>query len=486
MKNVTLAITLIALACMAFVSPPSSEAAVEELISGLNQPVRLVAPAGDTRLFVVQRNGLIRIFDQQGIEQGTFLDISNQTNVFSERGLLGLAFAPDYAQTGRFYINFTDLQGDTRIARFTVSEGDPDLADPGSQEIILTVDQPANNHNGGHIDFGPDHMLYIGLGDGGGTGDPQNRAQNDQELLGKMLRLDVNVPAGYAVPGDNPFVDLPPRDEIWAKGLRNPWCFSFDSATGDLYIADVGQGFEEEIDVQPASSVGGENYGWRLMEGTLCYIPSFDCNDGSLTLPVHTYTHGGDPSRCSISGGYVYRGAALPSLSGQYFFADYCSNQIWSLTWSAAGGLGAVVDRTADMTPTGGYISVASFGQDGLGELYVLDLDGGRIYRIVSDTSDVPEIPDQPFLAQNIPNPFNPETEIAFAVKSAGSRVSLLVFDAAGHLVRTLMDGTLPAGDHLAVWNGTNNAGARVESGVYLYRLDVNGAAVSRKMLLLE
>ncbi len=486
MKNIIVSSALAALAFMSSASPPISEAAVEQLISGLNQPVRLVAPEGDTRLFVVQRNGLIRIFDQQGIEQGTFLDISDQTNVFSERGLLGLAFAPDYDTTGRFYINFTDLQGDTRIARFTVSEDDPDLADPGSQEIILTVDQPANNHNGGHIEFGPDNMLYIGLGDGGGTGDPQNRAQNDQELLGKMLRLDVSVPVGYAVPGDNPFVDLAPQDEIWAKGLRNPWCFSFDRSTGDLYIADVGQGLEEEIDVQPVSSAGGENYGWRLMEGTLCFIPSSDCNDGSLTLPVHTYTHGGNPNRCSISGGYVYRGAALPSLSGHYFFADYCSNQIWSLTWTESGGLSAVVERTDEMTPSGGYISVASFGQDGLGELYVIDLDGGRVFRIVSATSNVPEIPDQPFLAQNIPNPFNPQTEIAFAVKSAGSRVSLVVYDAAGHLVRTLVDGTLPAGDHLAIWNGTNNAGGRVVSGLYLYRLEVNGVAASRKMLLLE
>jgi len=486
MKIIIVACRLTALAILSFISPDFSGAAVVQVISGLDQPVRLVAPVGDSRIFVVERTGLIRIFDQQGMELGTFLDISNQTSTFSERGLLGLAFAPDYEQSGRFYINFTDLQGDTRIARYTVSEENENLADPSTQEIILTVDQPYANHNGGHLEFGPDNMLYIGLGDGGSSGDPQNRAQNDQVLLGKMLRLDVNVPVGYAVPGDNPFVGFAPRDEIWAKGLRNPWCFSFDRATGDLYIADVGQGDEEEVDVQPVSSAGGENYGWRLMEGNLCYNPPSDCNDGSLTLPIHTYTRGGSPFRCAISGGYVYRGALMPSLTGQYFFADYCSNQIWSLTWTEVGGLGAVIDQTADMTPSGGYGSVASFGQDGLGELYILDMDRGLAFRIVSSTSRVPEVPVPLSLAQNTPNPFNPRTQISFAVNATGAHVSLAVYDVAGRLVRTLVDEYLPAGDHVTTWNGTNESGGKAESGVYLYRLEHNSGAVSRKMILLE
>jgi glucose/arabinose dehydrogenase len=471
---------------MSFPVPRDSEAAVEPVISGLVNPVRLVAPPGDSRLFVVQRNGLIRIFDQQGADLEIFLDITDSTTTFSERGLLGLAFAPDYEVTGRFYVNYTDLAGDTRVVRYRVSDGDPNLADPGSGEIILAVDQPQANHNAGHLEFGPDGMLYIGLGDGGGGGDPLNLAQNDQELLGKMLRIDVSVPAGYAVPADNPFVGLPARDEIWAKGLRNPWCFSFDRATGDLYIADVGQSTLEEIDVQPASSGGGENYGWRLMEGTNCYNPPTGCNDGSLTLPIHTYTHGGSPFRCSISGGYVYRGSALPSLAGHYFFSDYCSNQIWTLTWTAAKGAGPVVDRTAAMTPPGGYGAVASFGQDGLGELYILDHDNGRAFRIVSAASSVPGVPPGIPLAQNIPNPFNPRTEIAFAVDADRSQVSLRIFDVAGRLVRTLVDTTLTAGDHLAVWDGTNDAGIQVEAGLYLYRLDRDGVAFSRKMLLLE
>jgi glucose/arabinose dehydrogenase len=486
MKSIIIACVLTALAFMSLISPDNSEAAVTQVLSGLDQPVRLVAPEGDPRLFVVERSGLIRVFDQQGLELGTFLNISAQTSTFSERGLLGLAFAPDYALTGRFYINFTDLQGDTRIARYTVSEENENLADPSSQEIILTVDQPYANHNGGHLEFGPDNMLYIGLGDGGSSGDPQNRAQNDQVLLGKMLRLDVDVPVGYEIPADNPFVGLAPRDEIWAKGLRNPWCYSFDQATDDLYIADVGQGSEEEVDVQPALSEGGENYGWRLMEGNLCYSPPTDCNDGSLTLPIHTYTRGGSPFRCAISGGYVYRGASLPSLTGKYFFADYCSNQIWSLTWTQVGGVGGVVEHTAEMTPPGGYGSVASFGQDGLGELYIMDIDRGRAYRIVSSSSSVPEVQNSLFLAQNTPNPFNPRTQIAFGVNTTGAHVSLVVFDVAGRRVRTLVDEILPPGDHVVTWNGTNESGGKAESGVYLYLLELNGRAVSRKMILLE
>ena len=287
-----------------------AELAVKTVLTNLGDPVRLVAPEGDDRLFVVERGGLIRVFDQDGTERGTFLDVSALTRIPSERGLLGLAFPPDYASTGRFYVNYTDDTAGTTtnsiLARYQVS-GNPDVADAGSAEILLTLFQPASNHNGGHIEFGPDGMLYLGFGDGGGSGDTSNWAQNDQSLLGKMLRLDVSGPGAYSIPSDNPFVGTAPLDEIWAKGLRNPWCFSFDRTTDDLYIADVGQGLWEEVDVQPASSGGGENYGWRLMEGNACFNPPTNCNDGSLVLPVHEYSHGG--GRCSISGGYVYRGS---------------------------------------------------------------------------------------------------------------------------------------------------------------------------------
>jgi glucose/arabinose dehydrogenase len=372
--------------CLLLMAPATVRAdlAVKTVLTGLNNPVRLVAPVGDERLFVVERTGLIRVFDRDGTERGTFIDLSSLTRVTNERGLLGLAFPPDYASTGRFYVNYTDDDaGSTTnsiIARYQVSP-DPDIADAGSEKILLTLFQPASNHNGGHMEFGPDGMLYVGFGDGGGSGDPSNWAQNDQSLLGKMLRLDVSGPDAYSIPPDNPFTGTAPLDEIWAKGLRNPWCFAFDQITGDLYIADVGQRLWEEIDVQPASSSGGENYGWRLMEGNACFNPATNCNDGSLVLPVHEYDHG--DGRCSISGGYVYRGSAIPSESGSYFFADWCSGQIWTLRWSEAGGVTNIRDRTAELTAEVSLGGITSFGQDGLGELYVIENAAGRIHRIV-------------------------------------------------------------------------------------------------------
>jgi glucose/arabinose dehydrogenase len=378
--------------CLVLLAPATirAELALETVLTDLNDPVRLVAPEGDDRLFVVERGGLIRVFDQDGTDRGTFLDVSSLTRVFNERGLLGLAFPPDYASSGRFYVNYTDDDdGNTTnsiLARYQVS-GNPDVADGGSAEILLTLFQPASNHNGGHIEFGPDGMLYLGFGDGGGGGDSSNWAQNDQSLLGKALRLDVSGPGAYSIPVDNPFVDKPPLDEIWAKGLRNPWCFSFDQMTGDLYIADVGQGSLEEVDVQPANSSGGENYGWRLMEGSACFNPSTNCNDGSLVLPVHEYTHAG--GRCSISGGYVYRGPAIPSESGSYFFADWCSGQVWTLRWSEAGGAINITDRTSELTTAFPLAGITSFGQDGRRELYVIENAAGRIHRIV-DSNGTP------------------------------------------------------------------------------------------------
>ncbi len=367
--------------------PPPAVAAlgVEVLLSGLDRPVRLVSPRGDARLFVVEQVGRIRVYDRDGGDRGVYLDLSGETAAGGERGLLGLAFPPDYANDGRFYVNYTDLDGDTRIARYRVSAGDPDRADPGSAEVLLTVDQPYSNHNGGMLAFGPDGMLYVGMGDGGAAGDPENRAQDGRTLLGKLLRLDVSPPSGYAVPADNPYVGKPPRDEIWALGLRNPWVFAFDGATGDLWIADVGQDEREEIDFAPAGEAGGRNYGWRLMEGTTCFDPPTGCEPDTLVLPVHEYTHGGEPFRCSISGGCVYRGSAVPSLVGRYLFADYCSNQIWALTPGAGGGAPAVEELTGELQPPGGYQGIAGICRDDAGELYVLDVAGGRVVRIVAE-----------------------------------------------------------------------------------------------------
>ena len=353
----------------------------ERVASGLSRPVFVTAPPGDTlRLFIVEQfSARIKIRKGDVVLATPFLDINDLViDSGNERGLLGLAFHPDYVLNGYLFVNYTDNAGNSVIARFTVSSN-PDLADPGSSVILLTILQPYANHNGGMMAFGPnDGYLYISMGDGGSSGDPENRAQDDGELLGKMLRIDVDSGPPYGIPPDNPFVGAgDPLDEIWAKGLRNPWRFSFDRMTGDLYIGDVGQNTYEEIDFQPATSVGGENYGWRLKEGDHCFNPPINCDPGGLTNPIHEYTHGGTPFRCSVTGGYVYRGTAIPDFQGTYFFADFCSDQIWSFRYDGVT-LTEFTDRTAELAPGGGLSigNISSFGEDGMGELYIVDLDG--------------------------------------------------------------------------------------------------------------
>ena len=301
--------------------------------SGFNGPVD-IENAGDDRLFIVERSGRIRILNEDGtINSEDFLDIREkvQDNA-GEQGLLGLVFHPQYAENGYFFVNYTFGEGTTRISRFTRSGDNNDLADPESEKTILEVPQPFNNHNAGDLNFGSDDYLYIGLGDGGSGNDPQNRSQNRQTLLGKMLRIDIDTEDPYQIPPDNPFVqDESTLDEIWAIGLRNPWRYSFDSETGDLYIADVGQSALEEINFQSANSEGGENYGWRCFEGTNSLFPN-DCDDiDGLTAPIHAYGHA--PQNCggSVTGGFVYRGSEYPFLSGKYIYADYCTGLIWSL-----------------------------------------------------------------------------------------------------------------------------------------------------------
>jgi len=293
----------------------------ELVASGFSRPILLTAPPGDAnRLFVVEQNsGQILIIKNGATLTTPFLDLGAKISSSGERGLLGLAFHPDYATNGRFFVNFTKSGGDTRINEYAVS-ANPDVALKAKVAVIQDIPQPFSNHNGGCIAFGGDDMLYIGMGDGGSGNDPGNRAQDLSDRLGKMLRLDVNIPPPY-VPADNPFVgQTGVREEIWAYGIRNPWRFSFDSLTGDLYIGDVGQNAWEEIDFQPASSAGGENYGWRCMEGFNCTGNSgCDCNGTTLTPPIHEYGHN---LGCSVTGGIVYRGP-INSLSGTYFFGDY-------------------------------------------------------------------------------------------------------------------------------------------------------------------
>jgi glucose/arabinose dehydrogenase len=331
--------------------------------------------AGDDRLFVVEKQGRIRIIQDGALLPEPFLDISERVDSdASERGLLSLAFHPDYAAgNGSFFVNYTDNNGDTVISRFQVT-ADANVADAASETMLLTIPQPFPNHNGGQVKFGPDGYLYVGMGDGGAAADPQGNGQNPQTLLGAMLRLDVNgssADANYAVPADNPFVNSEGRNEIWATGVRNPWRFSFDRLTGDLFIADVGQNAWEEISLQPANSTGGENYGWDILEGTHCFSDD-NCDSSGTVLPIHEYRH--ENGRCSITGGYVYRGQQFPALTGNYFFGDYCTGEIWALTPTAEDSWSAqfLLDTNSQ---------IASFGEDVNGEIYVVDLGGG-VYQI--------------------------------------------------------------------------------------------------------
>jgi glucose/arabinose dehydrogenase len=343
------------------------------IASGLAQPVAIThAGDGSGRLFITLQGGQIVIFDGERVLPEPFLDIVPLVSCCGERGLLSVAFHPDYEHNGLFYVNYTDVAGDTVVARYHVTS-DPNSADPGSAVTVLTVTQPFANHNGGQLKFGPDGYLYIGMGDGGSGGDPLDHGQDVGTLLGAMLRIDV-AGSPYAIPADNPFVGDPEaREEIWAYGLRNPWRFSFDRETGDLFIADVGQNRWEEVNLQPANSAGGENYGWRLMEASHCHEPSENCDDGSLVLPVLEYETG---ENCSVIGGYRYRGGALPELTGTYIFGDYCSGRIWGAVPAGEGWTSRELLKR--------NYRITAFGEDEAGELYVADLREGGVYRLVS------------------------------------------------------------------------------------------------------
>ena len=369
--------TLVLLGCSAAPAtapPPTSDSLrlVPVVTSGLSSPVYLTAPTGDTaRLFVVEQSGQIRVVQHGQLLPAAFLDIHTRLVSGGEQGLLSVAFHPNYATNGYFYVNYTDLNGDTRVERYTVSAADSNLADTATHKLIIFIPQPYTNHNGGLVMFGPDRMLYIGMGDGGSGGDPQNRAQSPDSLLGKLLRIDVDGGDPYAIPAGNPFATTGGAKEIWALGLRNPWRFAFDRSAGLLYIGDVGQGAWEEVDVQPASQ-GGLNYGWRIMEGAHCYNPA-NCSSAGLVLPAVEYDHSN--GQCAIIGGFVYRGTRFPALAGQYFYADLCAG--WVRSFSYAGG--TVTGQTSwnlDLSPG----SPLSFGEDARGELYLLT--GGGVYRI--------------------------------------------------------------------------------------------------------
>ncbi|HET9274579.1 MAG TPA: PQQ-dependent sugar dehydrogenase [Gemmatimonadales bacterium] len=349
--------------------------ALQQVASGLAFPLYLTSPAGDPRLFIVEKGGAIRIVQNGALLPTPFLDLSPLVSTGGEQGLLGLAFDPQYASNGRFVVHYTDLAGDTRVSLFRVSQ-DPGVADPASELAVLGADQPFPNHNGGQVFFGPDGYLYVMLGDGGSAGDPGDRGQFLGDLLGSILRIQPLEAGGYSVPADNPFVGLPDvRPEIWSYGLRNPWRVDIDPATGDLYVADVGEGQWEEVSVSPAAAGAGRgaNLGWRIMEGPDCFGTA-SCDQTGLELPVVWYDHG---RGCSITGGFVYRGSAIPALQGHYFYSDYCSGFVRSFRLED----GVAVDQY-QWTALAPGANVPGFGRDAAGELYILGTNG-IVYRIV-------------------------------------------------------------------------------------------------------
>ena len=356
----------------------SNSLRLQPLPSVLTAPVFLTAPPGDlNRLFVVEQGGLLKSLNSfDGTLRATFLDVSALITSGGERGLLGMAFDPNYATNGRFYIYYTDTNGDIVIARYVVNSSNADLADTSSAVILKTIPHPTNaNHNGGMLAFGPDGCLYAGTGDGGGGGDTANNAQTTTTLLGKILRLDPETGNACTFVTSNPFAINGGAPEVWSFGLRNPWRFSFDRITGDLYIGDVGQDQREEVDVMLAPSAGrGINFGWHIMEGFLCFSPPSGCNTSGLTLPVLDYAHA--DGACSIIGGYVYRGTLNPAVNGTYFYGDLCAGFVRS--FQLQNGQPGSQNTWPLLSPPGGQIT--SFGEDARGELYLMTLAGGLFH----------------------------------------------------------------------------------------------------------
>ena len=389
--------------------------------SGLISPV-CITNAGNNNLYVADQHGYITIIDSAGnVNPQPFLDIHSRVIYGGERGLLGVAFHPQYKTNGYFYVNYVGKGDSTHISRFKVSSDNPNIANPNSEFKLMTIFQPYQNHKGGDLSFGPDGYLYIGLGDGGLRDDPGNRAQNPMEFLGKILRVDVNQGNPYSIPVTNPFYNRSTSlGEIWALGLRNPWRFSFDRLTGDMWIADVGQDLREEINFQPAASTGGENYGWRCYEGTQEYLASGCAPASSFIFPVHAYPHG---EECSVTGGYVYRGSPSSSYYGHYFFADYCSDRIWTLHNNS----GKWEKKDFGQFPGN---NISAFGEDARGQLYVAGLTSGKIFRVSDGTTGIVSN-DNAAGIKIIQNPFSDKIRIETG-RNDRLKIHLTLLDARG------------------------------------------------------
>jgi glucose/arabinose dehydrogenase len=437
---------------------------------------------GTNRLFAVEQQGIIKVFSnhQDVSTEKIFLDIRDKIISGDEKGLLGLAFHPDYKQSGYFYIDYTSPSPilHTVVARYKVSNSNPDSADENSELILLTQEQPFENHNGGKVVFGPDGYLYISFGDGGSGGDPYNNGQNLQTFLGKILRIDINSANGnlnYSIPPSNPFAGntLGYKEEIFAYGLRNPWRFSFDFTTNKLWCADVGQNQWEEIDTIQS----GKNYGWRIMEGKHCYNPPSGCDTSGLTFPIWEYDH--SSGNCSITGGFVYRGNSVPELIGKYIYADYCSSNIWALN-----AKGTSVENELLLKTSGG---ITAFGFDQNSELYFCDFDG-NIYKFKPTATGIKNQNNKFenfILFQNHPNPFNPSTKITY-ILTEESRIKVEIIGTLGNVIEILENRTRHAGNYELEWNAGNNS-----SGVYYAKLSaktVSGKEYSKtiKMIYLK
>jgi glucose/arabinose dehydrogenase len=476
-----------ALFLVAVTASSANALGTSRVASGLALPVYATAAPGDPRLFIIEQRGVIRILIGGQLRPTPFLDIDSlvvDPSQFDERGLLGLAFHPDFPESAFIFVDYVSNANKTVIARYPVSATNTDSVDTTKPRVILTIDQPYFNHKGGTLLFGPDRDLYIGMGDGGSGGDPENRAQDPTMLLGKMLRIDPIGGNPYRIPPDNPFLFDPTyRPEIWAIGLRNPYRWSFDRQTGDQWIADVGQNLWEEVDYEPAGK-GGENYGWRRLEGLACYDPATGCDPDTFDLPIHVYDH--SDNRCAITGGCVYRGSAMPAEQGAYFFGDYCSGQIWSLRYD--GVTATVTERTTELGGAAGLGQApVAIGQDAYGEMYIVDRGvgtDGEVWAVLPTGTGVGPMPQPALqLGPMKPNPFT--SQVSFDVKLASpGNLEVSVMDTRGRQVATLASGPHDAGPYTLHWDGVAENGRRAPSGVYYVRVSLHDQAMTRTITL--